>query len=113
MKNVIYSKKQLTANRGRAISIRERVAEPECDTAIRKSFVYLVYKASAVPEKMPKPTVRVIKVVDTDSRKETFFLRIKGEVCCKQGRFIYMVRYLHALEVRLLWKDHVLSPDPA
>jgi hypothetical protein len=113
MKNLIYSKKDLVQRCGRAVSVREVAADRECDTQTRKSFVYLVHRVDAVPQQVPAPNVRVIKAVDTRELKEFFFLRIKGTVYFKQGRFIHRVDYLHSLQVRMLWKDPVLSTDSA
>ena len=113
MKNVIYSKKDLMRHCGRAISVREKEADKDCDTSIRKSFVYLVHGADAIPEKVPAPHVRVIKIVNSMSQREIFFLRVKGTVYFKQNRFIHRVDYMHSLVVKMLWKDHVLSSDSA
>jgi len=113
MKNVIYSKKDLTHHRGRAISVREKADDKQCDTSIRKSFVYLVHRADTIPDKIPAPEVRVIKVIDSVSQREIFFLRVKGTVYFKQNRFIHRVDYMHSLLVRMLWKSHVLSSDSA
>ncbi len=113
MKNVVYSKKELKGSRGRVVSVREFVPDNDCDTAIRKSFVYLTRRAEAVPETVAAPQVRVLKGVDTQAQSETFFMRIKGTVYFKQGRFIHQVDYLHTLAVRMFWKTHVLSSGPA
>ena len=112
MKNVIYAKRELTRNRGRAISVRETLPEKDCDTSTRKSFVYLVRRVKALPEQVSSPEIRVVKVVDSQARRELFFLRVKGVVYFKKGRFVRRVDYLHTLVVKMFWKTHVLSDDP-
>ncbi|MEI6438085.1 MAG: hypothetical protein WCO69_04990 [Candidatus Omnitrophota bacterium] len=109
MKNVIYAKKELKGNRGRVVSVRETVPDKDCDTTIRKSFVYLTRRVDEVPEKVPSPDIRVLKGVDTECQREAFLMRVKGTVYFKQGRFIHQVDYLHTLVVKMLWKTHVLT----
>ena len=113
MKNLTYHKKDLKSSRGRAVSIRELTPEADCDTAVRKSFVYLTSRADAIPAEMPAPEVRVIKSIDTDKQQEKFRFRVKGVVYFKKDRFICRVDYLHSLSIRMLWKTHVLSSKPA
>ncbi len=113
MKHITYSKKQLIANRGRVVTIRETVEDPDCDTHIRKSFVYLVSCVGAIPKRLPSPDIRLFKNVDGSSQSEIFSLRVKGVVYYKQGRDIVKVDYLHTLKVKMLWKTHVLSSGPA
>ena len=113
MKNVIYAKKELTGSRGRVVTVRESVPDKDCDTAIRKSFVYLARRVDVVPEIVAAPEIRVVKDVDTEAQREVFCMRVKGTVFFKQGRFIHRVDYLHTLVVKMFWKTHILSSDPA
>lgn len=113
MKNVIYAKKELKGNRGRVVTVRESAPEKDCDTTIRKSFVYLTRSVDAIPEKLSSPDIRVVKGVDSETQREVFFMRVKGTVYFKQGRLIQRVDYLHTLVVKMFWKTHVLSSDPA
>ena len=111
MKRVAYKKTELSNNRGRAISIRENDADKESDTRIVKNFVYLVSAADAVPGNLPQPEIRILKKIDTEHRKESFVFKVKGLIYIKKNRFIFKVRYVHSLNVQVVWKTHVLAPD--
>ncbi|MBF0387157.1 MAG: hypothetical protein HQL20_04805 [Candidatus Omnitrophica bacterium] len=113
MKNVNYSKKELKGGRGRVVLVRESVPETDCDTSIRKSFVYLARTVDEIPAVTPAPEIRVVKAINSDAQREAFYMRVKGVVYFRQGRFMHKVDYLHTLAVQMLWKTHVLSSGPA
>lgn len=114
MKNVVYMKRDLSANKGRAVSIREILNDKDCDSRIIKNYVYLVRRVDSVPEEIPKAQINVVKNIDTDAQEEMFRLRVKGMVFIKQNRFVYRIDYCHSLLIRMVWKTHVLSSqDPA
>jgi len=111
MKSVTYQKSDLSRNRGRAISIRENVADKDSHTRVVKNFVYLVTRVDAVPEQIPQPEIRVLKKIDTERRREGFVFKVKGVIYIKKNRFIFQIAYGHSLNVQILWKTHVLAPD--
>ncbi len=113
MKNVIYTKKELGSHRGRVLSVREKAVEKDCDTAIRKGFVYLVSSVDAVPAEIPAPDIRVIKSIDQVVGIEKFMFSVKGTVYFKKNRVPFRVDYMHSLRIKAVWKTHVLSSDPA
>ncbi len=113
MKNVIYNKKELRGNRGRVLSVRERFADKDGDTLIRKGFVYLVRPVDIVPEHIPSPEIRVLKEIDRPLATEGFSFRIKGVVYFKKSRIPFRVDYMHTLRIKAVWKTHVLSSGPA
>ena len=111
MKHVAYKKNDLAHNRGRAISVRENIADKESDTRVVKNFIYLVRRVDAVPEQMPSPQIRILKKIDTERRSEGFVFKVKGVIYIKKNRFIFQIRYAHSLNVQIVWKTHVLAPD--
>lgn len=111
MKRLSYKKNNLSRSRGRTISIREHTTDKESDTLVVKNFVYLVTRVDAVPQELPQPEIRILKKVDTESRREGFVFRVKGVIYIKKNRFIFQIRYAHGLNIRILWKTHVLAPD--
>jgi len=111
MKYVAYKKNDLSRNRGRAISIRENIADKDSDTRVVKNFVYLVTRADAVPSDLPSPQIRILKKIDTECHTEGFVFRVKGVIYIKKNRFIFQIRYSHSLNIQILWKTHVLAPD--
>jgi hypothetical protein len=110
MKQVAYRKNDLAHNRGRAISIRENVADKESDTRIVKNFVYLVTRVDSVPAQTPSPEIRILKKIDTERHREGFVFKVKGVIYIKKNRFIFQIRYGHSLNIQILWKTHVLAP---
>ena len=110
MKRVAYKKNDLSRNRGRAISIRENIADKDSETRVVKNFVYLVTRADAVPDKIPQPQIRILKKIDTERRTEGFVFKVKGVIYIKKNRFIFQICYSHSLNVQILWKTHVLAP---
>ncbi|MFH0753642.1 MAG: hypothetical protein V2A70_03650 [Candidatus Omnitrophota bacterium] len=111
MKQVSYAKHELSDQRGRTIAVREADSDAETDTSLTKRFVYLVKRVDICPEQAPTPQIKVLKKVDTEHQKERFLLKVKGIVYIKKARFIYELRYCHSLDIRMLWKTHVLSSD--
>ena len=111
MKHVSYAKHELSDKRGRTVAVREVTSDAETDTSLTKRFVYLVRRVDICPEKAPTPQIRLVKHIDTEHQKERFLLKVKGVVYMKKARFIYELRYCHSLNIRMLWKTHVLSSD--
>lgn len=111
MKSVAYKKHDLSRDRGRCISVRENAGDKDSDTLIVKNFVYLVTRVDVVPEQLPEPEIRILKKIDTEHHSEGFLFKVKGVIYIKKNRFIYQIRYGHTLNVRILWKTHVLAPD--
>ncbi len=113
MKSKVYKKKDLGQNRGRVVSIREFRKDKDSETAVRKSFVYIVTRVDAVTEVIPAPDIRIVKCIENELKREVFLFRVKGVVFFKKKRFVYKVDYLHTLAIRMFWKTHVLSSKPA
>jgi len=111
MKQVAYIKNELLGKKGRTIAIRENVSDAETDTSLIKRFIYLIKRVDSCPEKAPAPEIRILKKIDTERQREGFLFKVKGVVFVKKHRFIYELKYCHSLNIKMLWKTHVLSSD--
>jgi hypothetical protein len=111
MRQVAYSKQELDRNRGRVISVRESMADNNSETFVTKNFVYLVARVDSCPKDIPQPEIRIVKKIDRQENHEGFVYRVKGVVFVKKNRFMYQIRYAHSLNIKVLWKTHVLSMD--
>ncbi|MBF0569378.1 MAG: hypothetical protein HQL18_01195 [Candidatus Omnitrophica bacterium] len=109
MKNVTYLKRDLTGNKGRAVSVRESLASKECDSRVVKNYIYLVNSMDMIPDETPSAQIYVTKRINTETQQENFRFKVKGAIYIKKNRFIYRVDYAHSLLIRIIHKTHVLS----
>ncbi|MCR4336598.1 MAG: hypothetical protein NUV91_02170, partial [Candidatus Omnitrophica bacterium] len=107
----MYKRKNSYARHRKGISIREFSEDQECETRVRKSFIYLVHRVSGIDSSVTSPEIMTKKVVNTKLKYESFAFCVKGIFYLTQGRYIFKVEFRHALKIHIVWKKKIVSPQ--
>ena len=110
MKQVLHKSRVAFGNRVKITKIAERSQDKDCDTSVRKTFVYVLSQVADETQKLPEPQIKIRKSFDTRTKDEKFSFRIKGSIYVNHNRRLIRVDYCHTLRIHLRWKTKVFSP---
>lgn len=111
MREILYKKMSTARDRRKLMSIIERSEDKSCKTFVRKNFIYIVTKESAM-EPLLDPEIQINKIRDSKAKVEKFSFRIKGVFYLTNEKCIAKVRFCHNLQIILSWKNKVAFPKP-
>jgi len=110
MRQIMYKKRHSLKNRRKMISISERAEDQECQTAVRKSFIYIVSRPQNPAPVLEAPQVYVHKQVDSRNHQERFCFKVKGAFYMNRGQQAIKVEFCHCLRIDIIWKHKIFSP---
>jgi hypothetical protein len=97
------------ARRKKTLSISERSEDKECQTRVKKSFIYLVSAQETMDEVLAGPVIYIKKCRNTKTQQEYFYFRIKGCFYLAKDKNFFKVRFCHCLKIHILWKTKQFS----
>lgn len=109
MRDIFHKANQILSGRGKKIIIRENGEDAQCQTNVRKSFVFLATPVTSASDPVA-PVVNIKKSFDSVARIERFLFRVKGYFFVNHNRQLVRMNYCHTLKIALRWKAKILSP---
>jgi len=109
MREIKHKTTGILQGRGKVITLREHSEEKECNTDVRKNFIYVASEAEHEEQQLA-PQVHIDKSFDSVLRDEKFSFRVKGFFYVHHGRRLMKVSYRHTLRINLHWNGKVSSP---
>lgn len=109
MRDIFHKANQILSGRGKKIIIRELGEDDQCQTTVKKTFVFLA-EPTMSSEDPGEPQVTIRKSFDSVSRCEKFSFRVKGFFYVNHQRHLVKMNYCHTLKIQLRWKSKTTSP---
>lgn len=109
MKDILHKTKEILKGRGKRIVIEEHSSDKQCDSNVRKNFLYIAKEVDH-QEDVKAPEVHVSKSFDSLNKDEKFVMQVKGEFYVNRNRRLVKVVYYHTLKILLHWKTAVAAP---
>ena len=102
MRDLLF--KNLTSNdkRRKAISSSEIVDNQGVRSIIRRHLVCIVKEIKDSQAQQPLPYLYILKERNTKEHKERFFCKIKGSVYAVHKGRLFLILYMHSLQINLV-----------
>jgi len=114
MREILFKNMTSLERRKRTLSISERSEDKDCQTHVKKSFIYLISARETIDEVLGAPVIYIRKSRSIKTQQEYFSFRIKGCFYLAKDQSFFKVRFCHCLKIHILWKTKQLSsPKPA
>ncbi len=110
MREILYKKKSSLKHRTKSVFIEESSREKDCDTQVRKQFVYRLEKVRGIHRPEAVPQIFIRKFVDNARGVEHFSFRVRGFFYMTQNRIPLRVNFCHSLDIHIQWRTTELSP---
>ena len=110
MREVLYKKQQSLAKKRKVISICESSEEKDYKTRVRKNFIYVVTKERQVNPNVVEPHIYITKQINSRTKEEKFFFRVKGAFYMAQEDCVFKVDFRHSLNILIQWNKENFSP---
>ena len=114
MREILFKNMTSLKRRKKTLSVSEHSEDKECQTFVKKSFIYLVSPQAQVDNALSVPVVYIRKHRNTKTQQESFCFRIKGYFYLAKDASFFKVRFCHCLKIHILWKTkQFYSTTPA
>ena len=102
MRDLLF--KNLTSNdkRRKAISSSEIVDNQGVRSIIRRHLVCIAKEIKDSQAQQPLPYLYILKERNTKEHKERFFCKIKGSVYAVHKGRLFLILYMHSLQINLV-----------
>jgi hypothetical protein len=99
MRDLVF--KNLTSNdkRRRIITTSEVAENKGVRSVIRRHFLYGMKEFSGSPASLLPPHLYIRKERNTMGQRETFYCKIRGNICAVYNGKPYLVQFLHSLRI--------------
>lgn len=112
MRDLVY--KNLTSQtKGRKIIASSEIVDKEgVRSIIHRHFVCIFKEMKEQEVGAQVPSLSVIRERDTREQRERFSCKIKGSVCAEHNGRVYLIHYLHSLNINLInAEDNLLKEE--
>lgn len=101
MRDLLFRNLTSKKKQRRCLSMYEVVKQ---DGILAKTHRHAVYSFEKVPnanQELEKPTLNVIRLHDSKTKKDKVFCKMKGKVFAFCNKTIYLVSFVHTLRIEL------------
>ena len=109
MREILFKNLTSLHKRRKTLSISERSEDNECQTYVKKNFIYLVSPQATMDDPLSAPVIYIKKIRDTKTQQEIFSFRIKGYFYLARDTSFFKVRFCHGLKIYIFWKTKQFS----
>ena len=113
MRNLIFKNLTSSDRRRRVIASTEITEKRGIHSVIRRHFVCIIKEVQKVQPERPASYLYILKYRNTKERKEKYLCRIKGSVCAESKGKLFLVLYMHSLNIDLSAVSHNWAEDSA
>ena len=101
MRDLIY-KNLTSADRSRRVIVSSEITDKEgIHSVVRRHFACLVKQVESASAFKPEPYLYVRKERNTREKKEHFFCKIKGGVLAVNKEKLFIISFVHTLNIEL------------
>jgi len=101
MRDLLY-KNLTSSDRSRKVVTSCEIADKQgIHSVVSRHFAYMVKEVGSTSVAKIKPYLYVLKERDSRKNRERFFCKIKGSMFAINSGKLYMIYYLHTLNIRL------------
>ena len=110
MRNLVF-KNLTSSNRRKKVLFSSVVLEKKgLKSVIQRRFVYIAKEVNNAGLAKPLSELHVVKEHNSLEQRERFFCKLKGSVRVSYNKKIYLVVYLHSLNITLTPATHPALP---
>lgn len=110
MKTIRYKRLKDLQRGKKYLSITSRTQEDDCQTWVRKRFLYRVEKAQDTDLPIEPPHVYIRKSRDSMNRIEKFSFQVIGYFYMSHDQQLLKVHFHHTLNIQINWYKKIFSP---
>ena len=110
MRNLVFKNLTSGAKKRKVLTSSEVAENKGLRSVIRRHFICVVKAIDKDDLAKAPPELYVIKEHNSLEQRERFFCKLKGSVCVIHNKKMYLVTYLHSLDITLTPATHPALP---
>ena len=111
MKTINFKRHKDVKRGTKYLHISSRTESKECITLVRKGFLYKAQISQETEPEQSSPEIFIRKAIDTEKNIEKFSFHVKGTFYMSHSRKSIRVDFHHSLNIKIVWKKKVFSPE--
>lgn len=109
MRNLLY-KNLTSADRSRRVIASSETTDKEgVHSVVRRHFACMIKQVESASLVKPEPYLYVLKERNTKQKREHFFCKIKGSILVVNKGKLFLIFFVHTLNIELTATDSKLS----
>jgi len=109
MRDLLYKNLTSTDRTRKVITSSEITDKQGVHSVVRRHFACRIKQIDSLEAPNPSPYLYVIKERNTKQKREHFFCKLKGNVLTKNNEKLFLVTFVHTLNIELTASDNKLS----
>ncbi len=110
MRNLLYKNLTSTDRTQRIITSSEITDKEGVHSVVRRHFMCRIKQIDSLEAPKPSPYLYVAKERNTKQKREHFFCKLKGNILSTNKEKLFLITFVHTLNIELTTSNNNLNP---